>query len=231
MRRRQHTSGWAYAGSQRHLQAYVNTPPLTALLNAELQKSLPQIFDCTVKWRSPLASAGYAESRDTSFWSAIGHPELDSLAATWWPKRGGPSWDAIALAHGREERVTVVLVEAMANTLEFTSGGCGATHRDSVQLIEAALFRAHGMLGATSATTTWTGSHYKLANRLAWTLWLREQHVDAVFAHVLFADDRSNLPTSGDELTAVARAGHAALGVPESVIDGWCATIVLPALG
>ena len=50
-RARQHTTGWAYAGSQRHIQAYVNTPALRAPLDDALRNALPTLADAAFEWR------------------------------------------------------------------------------------------------------------------------------------------------------------------------------------
>lgn len=230
-RTRQHTTGWAYAGSQRHIQAYVNTPPLQQLLDSALRQALPVLVDATLEWRSPLATRSYAEPRDATFWTAIDQPDLAASCAAWWPARGGPSWDAIALAHRPAGRPVVVLVEAKANVPELTGGDLAASRPASLAAIRAALDAARRALGATGDLAGWTGPHYQLANRLAWTMWLRRRDVDAVFAHVLFEQDRSHRVATAEELTAAVHAAHAALGIPEDALSGWAATIVLPAIG
>ena len=81
--------------------------------------ALPTIEGATIEWLSPLAGTGYVEYQDASFWQAIGEPELATRAAGWWPARGGPCWDALALAHRPEGSSTLVLVEAKAHVAEF----------------------------------------------------------------------------------------------------------------
>jgi hypothetical protein len=230
-RRRQHSSGWAYAGSQRHVQAYVNTSVLTELLNDALRNEFPSLVDAEIEWRSPLASTGYVEYQDRSFWSAVDCGALAPLAAAWWPTRGGPVWDALAVGKRTDGSKVVVLVEAKANAPEFQAGGCGAAHPRSIAMIHAALSAARERLRATGTSEVWHGTYYQLANRLAWTLWLRQQGVDAVFAHVLFASDFSHVPTDGEELLKALRAGYDTLGVDHTAVREWAATIVLPAIG
>jgi hypothetical protein len=59
LRRRTHpATGWAHAGSQRHIQAYVNTPPLTAVLDTALAAALPTIEGAAIEWLYPLSAAG-----------------------------------------------------------------------------------------------------------------------------------------------------------------------------
>lgn len=230
-RRRTHpTTGWAYAGSQRQMQAFVNTSPLTAVLDTALAAALPRIEGATIEWLSPLAAAGYIEYQDASFWQAIGTPDLAAQAAGWWPARGGPCWDALALANQPGAAMTLILVEAKAHVAEFGSAPCDATDEMSIAKIRAAFDSARQQLGSSASTDTWMGGYYQLANRLTWATWLRDHHVDTVFAHVLFADDRSNIPATSDELRDAAHQAHATLGVPGSAIAGWAATIVLDAM-
>lgn len=222
-------TGWAFAGSQRHIQAYVNTPPLTARLNEALVGAFPVLSDSTIDWRAPLADAHYAEPRDTTFWPAIEQPELAAVARGWWPARGGPSWDAVAIARSNNGDNVVVLAEAKANVPEFGDAPCTATSRRSIDTINAALNDARRALNASAPLNAWVGSYYQLANRLTWTLWLRAHGVDTVFVHLLFEHDRSRIATPESELRAGAHAAHAALGLPADALDGWAATVVLPA--
>jgi hypothetical protein len=230
LRRRTHpTSGWAYAGSQRHIQAYVNIPSLTAVLDRALAAALPTIEGATIEWLSPLAASRYVEYQDLSFWQAIGQPKLAGHAAGWWPARGGPCWDALALAHRRGGTSTLVLVEAKAHVAEFGPAPCGATDETSIAKIRAAMEYARGELGSSASKDTWMGGYYQLANRLTWALWLRDHQVDTLFAHVLFADDRSNIPATADELRDAAHRAHTTLGIPGLALAEWAATIVLDA--
>ena len=124
-----------------------------------------------------------------------------------------------------------MLVEAKANVLELTGGDLAATSPVSLAAIRSALNEARERLGATGDVEAWTGPYYQLANRLAWTMWLRTHDVDAVFAHVLFEHDHSHRAASADELTAAVHAAHAMLGVPDRAIAGWATTVVLPGTG
>jgi hypothetical protein len=202
---------------------------LTAVLDTALAAALPTIEAATIEWLSPLAASGYLEYQDAFFWQAIGQPELAAQAAGWWPARGGPCWDALALARRRGGTSTLVLVEAKAHVAEFGPAACGATDETSITKIRAAIERAREQLGSSASTDTWMADYYQLANRLTWALWLRDHQLDAVFAHVLFADDRSNIPTTTDELRDAAHRAHTTLGVPDAALAGWAATIVLDA--
>jgi hypothetical protein len=134
---------------------------------------------------------------------------------------------AIALARDGLEPASVVLVEAKANVAEFTAGPLSAKSEASVTMIHAALDGARAALRASEPLDAWTGAHYQLANRIAWTRWLREAGIGAVFAYVLFHGDRSHIPTPRSELLAAASSGFAALGLPDAA--EWYGIVTLPA--
>ena len=223
---RQDAVGRAYAGSQRQIQSYINDSVLTSKIDEELERALPILQGLEIEWRAPLAEARYAEPKDDTFWPAIERPDLRDACREWWPK-GGPQWDAIAMGRTDGREPAVVLVEAKANVPELTGGDMGAKDPKSIALIEAALNGAIEELGSNAAIGSWTGPYYQLANRLAWTAWLRRQGLEAVFAHVLFENDATHISTSGDELRAAIEAAHAGLGI--ATMPEWAATVVLPA--
>lgn len=220
-------TGWAYAGSQRQIQAYVNTPGLTVALDASLIEAMPALRGCQLEWKAPLACESYSEPRGSKFWAAIGRPDAERLAKNWWPGRG-PVWDAVALARGADGATTVVLVEAKANAAEVKGGALAAKSPTSKALITQSLETAHHQLGANGRPSAWIGPYYQLANRLAWTHWLNTHDMPAVFAHVLFKDDRSLRPTGAAQLQDAVEAAHEALGSP--ACHGWATTIVLSAI-
>ncbi|MFL5864042.1 MAG: hypothetical protein ACJ780_25265 [Solirubrobacteraceae bacterium] len=226
VRRTHEVTGWAWAGSQRQIQAYTNTSPLVEVLDREVKVALPVLAGTALEWRSPLARERYEEPTGDRFWAAIDQPRLRAAAAGWWPRRG-PSWDAIALARDGLGPAAVVLVEAKANVAEFTAGPLAAKAEASVTMIHAALDGARAALGASKPLDAWTGGHFQLANRIAWTRWLREAGIAAVFAYVLFHDDRSHIPTPRSELLAQARAGFDALGLPDAA--EWYGIVTVPA--
>lgn len=228
-RRREHpTTGWAYAGSRRQIQTHVNTPALTPLLDESLVEALPALTGRDITWVSPLASEKYAELQDETFWPGIGRTDLVATAHGWWPDRGGPSWDAVALAHKTGAPDIVVLIEAKAHPGEFGPAPCGAKAA-SRAMIRAAVGQTRDALKSDATTDTWLGGYYQLANRLAWARWLRDRGQDTVFAHVLFANDQSHKPTTSTELLDAARLAHATLDVSPDELAGWAATIVLEA--
>ncbi|MGI8411934.1 MAG: hypothetical protein ACR2QA_05460 [Solirubrobacteraceae bacterium] len=143
---------------------------MTAVLNTSLAAALPTIEGTTIEWLSPLVATGYVEYQDASFWQTIGHPELAAQAAGWWPARGGPRWDALALLHRHGVTSTLILVEAKAHVAEFGPEPCGATDETSITKIRAAIENAREQLGSSASTDTWMGDYYQLANRLSWAL-------------------------------------------------------------
>jgi hypothetical protein len=222
--------GWAWKGSQRQIQAYVNTEGLTERLGAELRDAFPVLEGAEIDWRAPRAAERYEEPCDETFWAAIERPELAGTAASWWPKRG-PEWDAVGLARRQGLDQVVVLIEAKAHPDELGDGAMGATSETSISMIKVALDKARVELKATGSPASWVGPHYQLANRVAWVRWLQQAKVDAVLAHVLFEDDRSHKPASRQELEQAVESMHRALGIqPANHID-WMATIYLPAIG
>jgi hypothetical protein len=223
-------TGWAFAGSQRHIQAYVNSGGLTAALDAAIKKALPAVDGTDLEWRAPLAKHRYAEPRDSTFWPAIERPDLASVARSCWPS-GGPSWDAIAIARRPNGIDTVILVEAKANVPEFGGAPCTATSERSIKKITAAMAAVHEAIGASGAPAAWLGPYYQLANRLTWTHWLRSRGVDAVFLHLLVHSDRSHIPTSQEALLKAATSAHRALGIPGAALNDWATTVALPASG
>ena len=219
-------TGRAYAGSQRQIQSYVNEASLRPSLDDALRREFSTLDDEDIEWRAPLRETRYAEPKDDSFWPAIDRPDLREECGEWWP-RGGPQWDAVALGRADDRDPTVVLVEAKANVAELSGGDMSATDPRSVALIDAALRATIERLGATADLSRWKSSYYQLANRLAWTVWLRQHDVDALFAHVLFEGDSSNISDSADELQSAVDAAHLWLGLAD--MPEWAATIVLPA--
>jgi hypothetical protein len=166
---------------------------------------------------------------DSTFWSAIQRPDRENLAEAWWPRRG-PSWDAIAVVTRDQQEPVVLLVEAKAHVAEFTVGQFAGTNTRSIEMITDALNRTREKLGAVRPVDAWLGEHYQLANRLAWTHWLRERDIDARYAYVLFAEDRSHKPTTAEDLRAAADAAYTALGVDPAQAH-WVSDVVLDGIG
>lgn len=228
---RQSESGWALAGSQRHIQAYVNTAALQTELEERLRAEL-DLGERELEWRAPLADRRYEEPRDQTFWPAIERDDLMPSFSEWWPARGGPAWDALALARATgSDLATAILIEAKAHPMEFVGPGMGATSARSIAKIKSALDECRLALGARAPLDVWTSSHYQLANRLAWAWKLTEAGQPTVFTYVGFAWDRSNIVASGTEIAAAAAESFSALGLDSTGIPGLAYSVVLPATG
>ncbi len=225
--RRNAATGWAYRGSQRHIQAYVNQPELTPVIDAAIMRRLPVLEGCRMEWRAPRADQSYAEPAGGRFLELVHLTHLAPKLAEFWPI-GGPEWDAVAIAEADSERF-IVLVEAKANVQEFQRGRRRATAEASIRTIDDSLKLAREKLGATGSAQSWVGAHYQVANRIAWTLWLREQGAAAVLAYVLFTDDRSYQPTTEAALCGSMDSALEELGISAAAIAHWTAVVPLPA--
>jgi hypothetical protein len=209
----------------------VNTPSLTALLDDEIRGAFPVLAGSELEWRAPLADDRYEEPQDETFWVAIERPDVAEKLSEWWPRRGGPSWDAVALARRSGEDPVVVLVEAKAHPAEFLGGGLGATSAESIAKIEAALDSCRTALQSSAPPAAWSAQQYQFANRLAWTHKLRQEGVAAVFLHLGFANDLSNVPATVEQLRDAAEESHQTLGLTPDATQGWAGTVILPATG
>jgi hypothetical protein len=159
-------TGRARAGSQRHIQTYVNEN--TDALNSALALSLSRyaIDEKDIAWVSPLAADMYSEYRDSEF---LDHVGLDYLAAQllkFWPQNG-PCWDALARINGG-----CLLIEAKSYVPEMYGSGCGACD-ESRKTIQPALDATKAWLGV-SLDVDWLGRLYQSANRYASLYFLRE---------------------------------------------------------
>ena len=102
-------SGAALNGSQHWIQQLVNHDPhiLTAALRQPAGMNPPESID----WRSPLASANYAEYSDDDFVNLLGLQLTKQPLEGFWPRRG-PHWDALGVSGNTNH---VFLVEAKAH--------------------------------------------------------------------------------------------------------------------
>jgi hypothetical protein len=103
--------GRAFAGSQRHIQTYVNLHPDE--LNAAIKTAVPELANARIEWVSPLESDRFVEYRDESFIGRIGYPEVVAHLGNFWPS-GGPCWDGLAKIYWNDptSKHGVLLVEA-----------------------------------------------------------------------------------------------------------------------
>lgn len=225
--RRTDTYGRAFAGSQRHLQTWVNER--TDALSRSVAEALaldvaPSAFD----WRSPLAGAKYREYRDGAFLRAVGLEQHEADLRGFWPK-GGPVWDGLAVVAGASGRPAVVLVEAKSYPDEVRGSGCQATAGgDALRTIQASLAATAAWLGVRQ-TPAWLGALYQSANRLAHLCFLRERlgH-DAYLVNVCFTGDRRR-PTAPDEWMRADGEFRREMGLADAHTPG-LATLILPAM-
>jgi hypothetical protein len=184
-------NGYAYKGSQRQLQDFVNCA--RSELNIAIFSaiaSLPRSEDLC--WRSPLRENEYKEYRDAKFLAAVGQTALSSELRRFWPS-GGPVWDALAIVNTGGSR-GVLLVEAKAHPEELESS-CKAKNPDSVAKIKAALGSTKSWLGVNERLD-WYAQYYQSTNRLAHLYFLREiAKVPAWLVNLYFVDDASHIST------------------------------------
>jgi hypothetical protein len=177
------------------------------LIDKQLLSSLPRAS--RIEWRSPLASDGYAEYRDSGFLERIGHADLADRLAEFWPARG-PQWDAL----GTTDTGEVILVEAKAHIDEMFSPGCQASERPFIQISDA-FNKTISAFGAKPAID-WTGSLYQMANRYAFLHFLAANGVSARLVFVCFVGDAEmNGPESADEWRGALHVARRMLGLPK----------------
>ncbi|MBK9081296.1 MAG: hypothetical protein IPL88_04050 [Rhizobiales bacterium] len=192
-------------GSLRAIQRLANDArnPLDAHVSAARGRATQ------LAWLSPRADDDFAEYRDGAFLTLIGRPDLDAARKTFWPARG-PQWDALA----RDEDGALYLVEAKAHVDEMLSPATAAGGA-SRAMIEAALARTAEALGA-KPRAPWSQCFYQLANRLAWTLFLRGNGVDAKLLLVNVVGDAGMAgPSSPEAWNAAYRVAFHVMGLPK----------------
>jgi hypothetical protein len=219
MNSRVDSSGRAYAGSQRQIQAYVNQSP--AKLSSRIAEVFSDVQVCAdeIEWVSPLARDGYAEYRDGDFLRSVGLSQYSSQLASFWPRRG-PCWDALA-----RYKNGCILVEAKSHVAEIYGGGCAASEK-SLAAIRASLVATKQWLRVPE-DADWLGHLYQSANRYAYLYFFLEvAKVPCYLVNVYFRDD-PRTPTSEDEwrnaVVAVNRELQLAANIPN------CRSVILPA--
>lgn len=227
MRARIDEGGAAFAGSQLQTQIYVNSR--TAMLDAAVRLALPELVEAEVEWRSPLAVDGYREYGDAAFLLRLGLDDHVDALATFWTKRGGPHWDALAVVTlPGSTKPGVLLAEGKSYPGEMLRGSpLGATAPESIKTIETALGWTQGRLGLPLDLGTWRGPLYQNANRLAHLCWLRSRGVAAWLVHFLFVDDPRS-PTTRHEWEETIEEAERSLGLAGRSVPG-AAHVFLPA--
>ena len=233
---------WATKGSQLQMQLYVNrrADDLTAAVVA----SIPSLEGARIEWVAPVEPS-FQEPRDEAFLDAVGLEHLAGELHRFWPSRG-PVWDALGISHFAGGRKGVVLAEGKSYPSEMYAGGsrAGATGTTAAlrnrERIREAISRTQKALGLPSDPDRWmspliegkpSSSLYQTANRLAHTMWLQQNGVNAVLIHVLFVED----PTFPTQATTRAQWEEAlATAASQLGINGlelpWLGHAFLPGL-
>ena len=217
--------GRAFAGSQLHIQVWVNCR--TAQLTTAVTEACRLPKHTALRWLSPVPPT-FREFRDGAFLRALGLEARRAELKAFWPK-GGPVWDGLATEHSRSGALkTVVLVEAKSYPSEVRGPGCKAKVGSVARsCIEKSLDDTARWIGV-QRTGSWLGAMYQSANRLAHLYFLREHlGMDAYMVNVCFEGDRRR-PTSRDAWRASHLEFREALGLATATIP-WIADIVLPA--
>jgi hypothetical protein len=219
-------NGAAYAGSQLQTQLYVNKR--STQLDAAIRAAFADLADASFQWRSPLADDHYAEYWDAAFLKRLQLDNYVDALARFWPARGGPHWDALALVTLPDDSTAgVVLAEGKSYPNEMLQGSvAGATDPTSKCTIESALAWTQGILGIPLDTDAWTGTLYQNANRLAHVYWLRSRGIRAWLVHLLFTEDPHS-PTSSAEWEDALKQADSALGLAGVTVDA-AAHVFLP---
>jgi hypothetical protein len=180
--------GRAYAGSQLHIQTYVNRRR-EELNRAVLDALLLSPLNARLCWVSPVESEKFIEYQDQGFLLALGLERLASRLEEFWPS-SGPCWDALAIVQiGNDPaRSGALLVEAKAHLKELRGDGCGA-EEISRRTIDTALLKTRHWLGV-SENADWTGKLYQYANRLAHLYFFLQAGIPAWLVNIYFLGDR-----------------------------------------
>lgn len=217
-------TGAAHAGSQLQTQLYVNRR--TKQLDDAIRKAIPDLADTRLEWRSPLTTDGYREYSDAAFLATVDLADHVEALAAFWPK-GGPHWDALAVAIFPDDEPGVVLVEGKSYPDEMLKGSPIAATSGSHAKIEQALQWTRDRLEAHAHPDAWTGSLYQNANRLAHLCWLESVGVRAWLVHLLFTGDPHGDTTPEQWGSALAEAEDR-LGLTDVSLPN-AAHVLLPA--
>ena len=198
-------------------------------LNAEIGRLLPAYARPAgqqVEWLLPLDSVRYRISPGADFLRAAGLSDEPGLLESRW-SRLGPCWDAVGVFSNRQGGPQgVLLVEAMRQLEEIEGSRCRIA-AGSIPVIMETFRETRHWLEALE-TQDWTGSLYRMANRLAHLHLLRNHvGVPAWLVQVYFLNHPARPASRADWLPAIAGA-QARLGLwrrPPFSLD-----VFLPAL-
>jgi hypothetical protein len=212
-------TGLALAGSMLQTQLYVNDH--TDVLNDAILRELPDLAArlFAIKWVSPLAAERYAEYRDAAFIHALGLSELADALGAWWPRRGGPHWDALARVEFRDGHPGVLLVEGKSYPSEmYDERGCDARSAASLSKITTALAATQDWLGVSKPVESWLRPLYQTANRLAMLHWLLER-LDgrAWLIHLCFLNDATRIESTREQWEQAFKEADELLGISRPI--------------
>lgn len=212
-------TGLAFAGSMLQTQLYVNERPDE--LRAAILAALPNLarLDPKIQWVSPLRERDYREFWDAAFLRELGFPELAEQLSEWWPKRGGPHWDALARLEFSDAKHGILLAEGKSYPHEmYDERGCDAKDPRSIAKIETALAATQSSLGVRKPVEAWMRPLYQTANRLAMLHWLRAK-LDgrAWLVHVCFLNDPTHIRSTREQWEQAFDAADELLGITRPV--------------
>ena len=204
--------GRAFKKSQLQTQLYVNRRQDE--LTAAVLDALPTLSSLSppLEWVSPLEAQSFAEFHDADFVKAIGRPDLESALNEFWP-RGGPHWDALAIARGSDgENLGPVLVEGKSWPGEMRSK-LAATEPSRTRIIKR-LAETRARLGVGDEhADAWRDRYYQAANRYAYLSWFCDALGErAWLANIYFVNDPAE-PTSRKEWEEALAEAEEELGL------------------
>jgi hypothetical protein len=182
-------------------------------------------------WKSPLEKEEFKEYRDESFLEAVNLKGSAPKLAEFWPSRGGPHWDGLAILEENGETTGIVLVEAKSYPLEMYGPGCNAKLKsESRKLIERSTKVAKDWFDAKASVDQWLGPYYQFANRLSHIYFLRERaRIDAWLVNLCFVNDETRHPTSKEDWKTGLELAKNELGLKDEVINKYVADVFLDA--
>ena len=164
-------------GSKHQLQEYVNSK--VDCLNSII--AMETGFQ-NIKWISPLKIDDYLEIYDSNFRRFIDSRFIEIEWEKFWPMRGGPRWDGIAVSDNN----SLLLVEAKSYPKEAIGKGSGAKSAKSRELIERSLQKYAGN------SKLFNSPYYQFANRVAFTNFLNQNGIDTILLLLNFYEDSSH---------------------------------------
>ena len=227
-------------GSQKQIQLCVEQPDE---LNRAIKKQIGQ-SNALIEWIVPAKNGekykekiGLKFLMDEKFLEVDGF-DIDGDLKDFWPLRGGPHWDAVAVISGYDgdpSKRGILLVEAKSYPGEMRGSGCKAKPKadgGAIETIEETLKNARNFFGAGAGAGNWIKQgYYQYANRLA-HLWFLlgepkeelkvDPTIDAWLINLYFLNDESMHPTTRDEWNTKLGKFKKELGItknPQRIVD------------